>query len=194
MALRSGGIEPWIVVTKLDTLANDKAAGTLRAELEPWEKAGLAVHWTAAPLGTGIDVLRATLAGKVAVVLGHSGVGKSTLVNALDPAAQQRTGAVRAGDDKGRHTTTASRLIPFVAGGALVDTPGIRQLAPDTRDVVALARSIPELAPYLDGCRYVDCSHAGEPGCRVQAAAASHPRVAGALKRLQRLVDSMNEP
>lgn len=131
------------------------------------------------------------MVGRVAVALGHSGVGKSTLVNALDPDAEQATGAVREQDGRGRHTTTSSRLLPF-AGGALVDTPGLRELAPFVEDVDSLMATIPELAPLTGQCRYADCAHAGEPGCAVEAAAAADPSVARALARFRRLVASLS--
>ena len=192
-ALQRGGIEPCVVVTKVDLCADNASHDALRATLEPWTASGIDVHLVGSPTGEGIDELRDSLAGRVAVLLGHSGVGKSTLVNALDPDAGQATGAVREGDGKGRHTTTSSRLVPFLAGGALVDTPGVRQLVPDVTDVDALARAIPELTPYLGQCRFTDCAHVGEPGCAVAVAAEGDDGVAGALRRLQRLIASSGD-
>ncbi|MEZ6017185.1 MAG: ribosome small subunit-dependent GTPase A [Planctomycetota bacterium] len=189
-ALTAGGIEPRIVVTKVD-LQDAVRRAQLDDALAPWTRQGHVVARVSAVTGEGIADLRAALAGRVSVLLGHSGVGKSTLVNALDPAAGQFVGAVRQADGRGRHTTTSARLIPFVAGGGLVDTPGVRQLVPDGVEVAALAAGLPDLAPYLGRCRFQDCTHGLEPGCAVLEAAASDGRVAQALRRLQRLIDSI---
>ncbi len=191
VALRSGDIEPVIVVTKMD-LVGDEERARLIHQLSPWMDAGIGQHFISSPTGEGIPGLRAALEGRVAVVLGHSGVGKSTLVNALDPEATQLTGATREEDARGRHTTTSSRLIPW-AGGALVDTPGIRQLAPDVEDIEPLARSIPELAPWLGRCRFTDCAHVGEPGCALEEAAEASEEVRQGLDRLRRLVESQQD-
>ncbi|MEM1451332.1 MAG: ribosome small subunit-dependent GTPase A [Planctomycetota bacterium] len=191
-ALQAGDVEPCVVVTKLDLASNEKRR-RVRGALDPWRATGVDVHLVGSPTGEGIDELRESLRGRVAVLLGHSGVGKSTLVNALDPEAGLATGAVRASDGRGRHTTTASRLVPFVEGGALVDTPGVRQLVPRVTDADELARAVPELAPYLGRCRFHDCAHVGEPGCAVEAAAAEDADVAAALGRLRRLIAS-SEP
>ncbi|MEM8713182.1 MAG: ribosome small subunit-dependent GTPase A [Planctomycetota bacterium] len=194
-ALLDGEIEPVVVVTKADLLGGEEARLELLSELAPWTAVGYSVHLIASPTGEGIDELREEVAGKVTVLFGHSGVGKSTLVNALDPCARQVTGAVREEDGRGRHTTTSSRLIPFGDGGAIVDTPGIRQLVPEVRDPAELAAAIPELAPYLGRCRFADCDHGGEQdvavtGCAVTAAAESDPVVASALRRWRRLLET----
>jgi len=189
-ALSDGGIEPAIVVTKADLLGPG-ARAAIEESLEPWSVAGVPVHVVSSVTGEGVDAVRQLLVGRVAVVLGHSGVGKSTLVNALDPDADQPTGAVREKDGRGRHTTTSSRLLPF-AGGALVDTPGLRELAPVVDDVDGLMATIPELAPMAGQCRYADCAHTGEPGCAVEAAAAADATVERALARFRRLVASLS--
>jgi ribosome biogenesis GTPase len=194
-AFEAGGLAPLVVVTKVDLL-HAAALRELEASLEPWVQAGISVHFVGAPTGVGLARLREALAGRVAVLLGHSGVGKSTLVNALDPTAAQPVGDVRQHDGRGRHTTTTSRLIqlrPLADGpiGALVDTPGVRQLVPDGAEVARLAEGLPELAPHLGRCRFRDCAHSGEPGCVVAEAAADDPRVRAALARLERLVGSL---
>ncbi len=188
-AVRGGGIEPVVVVTKMDLQHASERREEIRAELQPWQAAGYGVHLVASPTGEGIAGLRELVTGQVTVLLGHSGVGKSTLVNALDPSAGQLTGEVREEDGRGRHTTTSSRLIPFADGGGLVDTPGIRQLVPEVHDPAELAASIPELLPLLGRCRFADCAHGAEPGCAVKAAAESDPSVAAAVQRWHRLLE-----
>jgi ribosome biogenesis GTPase / thiamine phosphate phosphatase len=134
---------------------------------------GVEVRAVSALTGTGVDALRdAHLApGRTAVVLGSSGVGKSTLVNALVGSERQRTGAVREDDSRGRHTTTHRELVRLPGGALLIDTPGIRSLG-----VAGLSDGIdPTFADIADlalQCRFSDCRHDGEPGCAVQAALA----------------------
>ena len=107
--------------------------------------------------------------GRTVAFLGSSGVGKSTLINTLLGGGVQATGAIRADDDKGRHTTTARSLHPLAGGALLLDTPGMRelQLADCESGVEETFHEIVELA---EGCRFADCSHQGEPGCAVRAA------------------------
>jgi ribosome biogenesis GTPase len=184
-----------VVVTKCDLL-DEAGRRSIEDSLVPWRDQGVPVHCVAAYAGEGLEALRAALSGRVAVVIGHSGVGKSTLLNALDPAAARVVGAVRSADGRGRHTTTASRLVPFRAQpegpwGALVDTPGLRQLVPTGVDSAHIAAELPELAPYLGRCRFRDCAHDAEPGCALTEAAELDPRLRRALSRLRRLGESL---
>lgn len=194
LALRAGGIAGAAVVTRADVLATSTRAW-LEEQLAPWESEGLPVVFVGSPTGEGLDDVRDLVAGRVAVLFGHSGVGKSTLVNALDPEAARAVGDVRSSDGRGRHTTTASRLVPLRVRpgaplGALVDTPGVRVLVPLEVDPARLSDEFPELAPHAARCRFRDCAHAGEPGCAVEAAAADDPSVLRALRRLRRLSES----
>lgn len=134
--------------------------------------------------GRGIEALAARLAGgRCAALLGRSGSGKSSLVNALAGGSEQRTGAVRAFDAKGRHTTTRRALVP-VAGGSVIDTPGVRALGLWEPEEGVL-RTFPDIATLARSCHFADCRHRGEPGCAVREALAS-----GALpdERYQRFV------
>jgi ribosome biogenesis GTPase len=119
--------------------------------------------------GTGLDSLRSRIAGKTAALLGSSGAGKSTLINALLGREAQATNAVRESDGRGRHTTTRRDLIPLEGGGALIDTPGLRelQLWADSDSVDDVFREITALAA---SCRFNDCRHDKEPGCAVRSA------------------------
>ncbi len=101
-------------------------------------------------------------------MLGLSGIGKSTLVNALSSGLVQRTGEVRATDQKGRHTTTTRDLIPLPGGGFLMDAPGVRELGL-WQAYEGMALTFPEIASAEPDCRFADCEHDAEPGCAVRA-------------------------
>ncbi|QYJ03815.1 ribosome small subunit-dependent GTPase A [Nocardioides panacisoli] len=166
MAYESGAT-PLVLATKTDLAAD--LAGTM-ATLEE-ACVGVEVLATSAVTGAGIDTLAAHLAtGRTAVLLGASGVGKSTLVNALLQADVMATREVR-GDHKGRHTTTHRELLVVPGGGAVIDTPGLRSLTlggDDTgRDL-----AFPDVAELAEQCHFHDCRHDTEPGCAVQQAVA----------------------
>jgi ribosome biogenesis GTPase len=119
--------------------------------------------------GTGLEEVRAAARDRTVVLLGESGAGKSTLVNALVGDEVAATGAVRAGDSKGRHTTTTRQIHPLPGGGVLLDSPGIRAVGlwidPEAVDAV-----FPDIEALAEGCRFRDCAHGEEPGCAVVAA------------------------
>jgi ribosome biogenesis GTPase len=163
----SGGATPVILLNKAD-VADDLAGLQVAAEaIAP----GVEVRAVSALTGDGVEALGADhlAPGRTAVLLGSSGVGKSTLVNALAGSAVQRTAAVRADDSRGRHTTTHRELVRLPGGALLIDTPGIRALG-----VAGASEGIDSAFADVDalaaGCRFSDCSHDTEPGCDVQAA------------------------
>jgi ribosome biogenesis GTPase / thiamine phosphate phosphatase len=163
----SGGATPVIVLNKADVAADAEGLRVAAAAVAP----GVEVHAISALQGDGVEPLRdAHLArGRTAVVLGSSGVGKSTLVNALAGEERQRTAAVRDDDSRGRHTTTHRELVRLPGGALLIDTPGIRSLgvagAADGIDT-----AFADIADLALSCRFSDCRHAGEPGCAIAAA------------------------
>jgi ribosome biogenesis GTPase / thiamine phosphate phosphatase len=130
------------------------------------------VFYLSAKMGQGIAELRQALNGKITAVAGPSGVGKSSLLNVLDPTRDRAVGAISAATGKGRHTTTATVLhrIPGEALTFVADTPGIRALSLQGVAADDLDQFFPEMRPFLGQCRYADCSHVSEPGCAVQAA------------------------
>jgi ribosome biogenesis GTPase len=159
------GATPVLVLAKAD-LALDLDAALAQVDAD---HPGLEVHVTSATTGLGLVALAQRLAAATAVLLGESGAGKSSLVNALLGADVARTGDVREGDAKGRHTTTNRQVHVLAGGRVVIDTPGIREvgLAGDEDAVDATFVDIDELAL---ACRFRDCAHQGEPGCAVAAA------------------------
>jgi ribosome biogenesis GTPase / thiamine phosphate phosphatase len=133
---------------------------------------GYPVVRTSAATGAGLDELRGRLAGRTSALIGPSGVGKSSLLNALEPGLALRVGAVNDATGKGRHTTSSARLVPLAGpgGGFLADTAGIRALALGGVAPGRLDACFREFRPYLGSCRYRDCRHREEPGCAIRGA------------------------
>lgn len=160
------GARPVVLVTKCD-LAAPGAVSELSERLTGAEVAAVSVKD-----GSGLDELRAMLRpARTAVLIGPSGAGKSSLSNALIGRQLLATGDVRAGDSRGRHTTTSRQLVALEGGGVLIDTPGLRSLGL-TGDVV-LGEVFPDIEALALGCRFDDCRHEQEPGCAVTGAVAS---------------------
>jgi ribosome biogenesis GTPase len=130
------------------------------------------VFYLSAKTGQGLPELRRALEGKITAVAGPSGVGKSSLLNVLDPSRVREVGTISAATGKGRHTTTATVLhrVPGARETYVADTPGIRALSLQGVDPRELDRLFPEMRPYLDTCRFADCAHLQEPGCAIIAA------------------------
>jgi ribosome biogenesis GTPase len=121
--------------------------------------------------GEGLEDLRDTLRGRISVLLGKSGVGKTTLLNALQPDLGLKTAAISHATGKGRHATTALEMFPLHWGGAIVDTPGVREFGLWDIDSDDLALFFPEMRPYIGRCRFgLDCEHDEEPGCAIRKA------------------------
>lgn len=135
-------------------------------------KAGYPVFRTSARTGEGLAELRAAMAGRESVVTGPSGAGKSSLLNALQPGLTLRTGELSAKLRRGRNTTVSALMLPF-EGGYLVDTPGFNEVGLWGIEPRELASCFPEFRPLIGECRFQDCRHVSEPGCRIQEAVAA---------------------
>ncbi len=163
-----------IVITKLDLVrqADGSLDDDLGRVLAEYRRIGYPVHLTSSVTGEGIDSLREYLKGRLSVLVGKSGVGKTALLNALQPGLGLRVQAVGEGSiGKGKHTTTQVEMIPLETGGELVDTPGTREfgLLGSTGDDPATF--FPEMRPFIGQCKFrLDCRHDQEPGCAIRRA------------------------
>jgi ribosome biogenesis GTPase len=124
--------------------------------------------------GAGVDELRQALSGKITLLSGHSGVGKTTIVNRLLPDANLRTAGISEYHRKGVHTTTFSEMIPLPGGGYLIDTPGIKGFGTIEMEGAEVAHYFPEIFKFSAGCRFNNCTHRNEPGCSVRKAVEEH--------------------
>lgn len=177
------GARPLVVLTKADLVDDPGAAVASVRDVAP----GVDVVVASGVSGEGIDALRALTAGEATIAfLGASGVGKSTLVNALVGRQLQRTTEVREADQRGRHTTTAAELVRLPGGGWLIDTPGVRAVSLWSSGH-GIERAFADVFDLMDHCRFRDCKHDDEPGCAVNAAVAAgtlDPRRLDSMKRL----------
>ncbi|MHA7220904.1 ribosome small subunit-dependent GTPase A [Arthrobacter sp. RHLT1-20] len=168
VAAWDSGATPLVIITKADLsdVADDVVGQVML------QAAGVAVVTTSAEQGDGLDELLGHLPpGGTLVLLGPSGAGKSTLINALVGFEAQDTGAVRAGDGKGKHTTTSRELVPLPGGAVLMDTPGVRGFGLFDADD-GMEEIFGDLEELFGECRFSDCAHGREPGCAVHAALA----------------------
>jgi len=160
------GIPAVIVANKVDLVGQEQAEATFGF----YPPIGYRVLYTCAKTGQGVSELRVLLAGKESALAGPSGVGKSSLLNAVQPGLGLAVREVSAALGKGRHTTTVRELFPLEGGGYVADMPGMRSLALWDTEPEELDGYFPELAPLVEHCQFNDCNHKSEPGCAVRAA------------------------
>jgi ribosome biogenesis GTPase len=161
-----------IVINKVELVGGAAAA---RERWLDYERAGYTIHYTSVKQRQGLEELHAALAGVVSVLTGPSGVGKSSLLNAMFAGLDLRVGEISESVNKGRHTTVGGYLHPLPGdeGGYVADTPGLREVGMWALSPTELDQCFPELRPFLDQCRFADCRHEVEPGCAVRAAVES---------------------
>jgi ribosome biogenesis GTPase len=168
------GLEPILCLTKQDLLESERLPESSREQLQDrirvYETIGYEVYWTSSLGGKGLSSLRSRLAGSISVFAGQSGVGKSSLLNALVPGLSLETNAISNKLGRGKHTTRHVELIPLPEGGAVADTPGFSQLDFAGIEAEDLAACFKEFRTYSAGCKFRGCQHRQEPGCMVRAA------------------------
>ncbi len=157
-----------VVINKVELVGEASA----HERFKPYEHAGYPVFHTSVKGAIGLEPLRATLAGRRSVFTGPSGVGKSSLLNALFPGANLRVGEISESVNKGRHTTVGAIMLPLPGadGGYVIDTPGLREVGLWELPTAQLDWCFPEMRPHRDACRFADCRHLSEPHCGVREA------------------------
>ncbi|MFH1998372.1 MAG: ribosome small subunit-dependent GTPase A [Planctomycetota bacterium] len=186
-------IDPVLCLNKIDLLEDGSEENRLLEETHAlYTNLGYEVYSTSALDGSGVDALKRMLRQGTSLMVGHSGVGKSTLLNGIDPALKLKTGSLSARQGKGKHTTTHVSLLSIAGGGFVVDTPGIREFGLFQIKPSDLGHFFPEIAGCLSECLYHDCTHRHEPDCAVLKARSQgriHPdRYKSYLKLLEDLL------
>jgi ribosome biogenesis GTPase len=189
-AAASAGIRATLVLNKSEL----SWPAELAAEMAAYQKVGYTHLPVSVKTNAGVDALRAACAGDIAVFVGQSGVGKSSLISRLVPAADIRTGELMLRSQEGTHTTTASHLYDLAGGGHLIDSPGVRDFAPALSRLEPTSLGFLEVAQRAPQCRFDDCRHLKEPACAVRAASESgaiSPRRYESYRRLRRLFETL---
>ena len=184
VSAEASGIPPLICITKLDLLADDVE---LKAEVENYRRIGYRAVLTSTVTGTGIDAFKAEVHGRMSAFIGKSGVGKTSLLNTIEPGLGLRVNEVSQSTDKGKHTTTHLEMFALQGGGQVVDTPGLREFGLWQVTKTDIALFFPEMRPWVGTCQFgADCGHASEPGCAIKRAVSqghiSHRRYESFLK------------
>ena len=192
VAAETVAIEPVILLNKTDLLAqDDKLRRTLDTLLAVYPDLDYRIIHTCAREG-GLSELHRALEGRTSVFVGQSGVGKSSLVNALMPEAALRVGELSEHSLKGTHTTTTARLFHLPCGGALIDSPGIREFGLWHMSREQVEQGFREFRPFLGSCKFRDCHHQSEPGCAILAAVESGAVRAARLESYRHIVASLD--
>ncbi|CBL45475.1 Protein of unknown function (DUF 258) [gamma proteobacterium HdN1] len=165
------GIEVRLLLNKID-LATPNERAALQEMLAVYPTIGYTILECSAHTGEGMAALQQALEASISIFVGQSGVGKSSLVNALLPDANARVGEISSASQLGRHTTTNSRLFHFRAGGSIIDSPGIREFGLWHLQADQIVEGFREFLPFLGQCRFSDCQHRKEPGCALREAIA----------------------
>ena len=161
------GVEPIVVFNKMDLLEGHDIEID---ELQDYRDIGVVTVECSAESGAGLPLLQRQLAGRQAIIVGQSGVGKSSLINEMAVDSRQRTAGISTKTGEGRHTTVNSVLMTLHSGGAVIDSPGVRDYAPALTELADVARGFREISAAAQHCRFANCRHLREPGCAVKAA------------------------
>jgi len=179
--------EALIVINKADLLSPEERSN-IEAKLGDYTALGYAVLFTSALQHTGIEAFADCLTGKTSILVGQSGVGKSSLINLLLPDRDITVGRLSTASGLGRHTTTATTLYHLPCGGRLIDSPGVRDFRLGDVSAAELGSGFREFTPYLGQCRFNDCRHVSEPGCAVLTALAAGEISARRMESYRRLL------
>lgn len=173
VAAASFHIPAKVVINKAD-LWEDELADLPTLIREIYTAAGYDVLMVSAKRGDQLDALKKVLRNKISLISGHSGVGKSSLMNAIDPELCLKTGELSIAHLKGKHTTTFAEMHPLAIGGYIIDTPGIKEFGVVDFEPWELGHWYPDFADFIPKCKYKNCTHQHEPDCAVMAAVENH--------------------
>jgi ribosome biogenesis GTPase / thiamine phosphate phosphatase len=192
IASERGGIKPVICVNKIDLIDEESRCEELSV-LEPYRQLGMDIVETSANNGAGISSLKKILAGRMCVFVGHSGTGKTSILNCILPDIEARVGSVHDTTGLGRHTTTNSCLYTTDCGISVIDTPGIREFGIWKIEPEDLKWFFDEFNEYAEQCKFANCSHTHEPGCRVKEALAEGRITRQRYESYIRILESIQE-
>nr|WP_237733595.1 small ribosomal subunit biogenesis GTPase RsgA [Vibrio fluvialis] len=194
IAAETLSITPLLVLNKVDLLDEEKRA-LYQQWLTEYEKIGYQVLYVSKNSGEGIEALEAKLRDRTNIFVGQSGVGKSSLVNALMPELEEMVeeGEISENSGLGQHTTTAARLYHIPSGGDLIDSPGVREFGLWHLEAEDVTKAFVEFRPYLGGCKFRDCKHGDDPGCLLREAVDKGEIGATRFENYHRIIESMAE-
>lgn len=178
-----------IVLNKMDI----EGSAQQLAEARAYEALGAPVYPVSARTGEGMEEFASSLSGKICALLGHSGVGKTSILNRLAPGVDRAVGEVYGKSGQGRHTTTMSLMVELPCGGAIIDSPGLRQFSPADIEPGDVAEFFPGIRDFAGSCKFRDCVHLAEPGCSVRAALADGRLDPQRYESYIRLLESIKE-
>ena len=192
VAAELSGIAPILVLNKAD-LIDEESRSLIDEMLAPYRQLGYTLLEASATAAHGLNALREHLSGKTSVFVGQSGVGKSSLINALMPDVDLAIGGLSETSGLGQHTTVTAQLMRFADGGDLIDSPGVREFGLWHISEDELLRGYIELAPLAGACKFRNCSHRHEPGCALLAAAEDGSISTDRLDNFFRIAETLDE-
>jgi ribosome biogenesis GTPase len=192
IACELAGLDAVIVFNKVDLL-DESELHTVKTTLALYADIGYPVHYVSAKTGEGLDSLFTLLHTCTSVLVGHSAVGKSSLIKALLPDTSPRIGQLSQASHKGQHTTTHTELYQLDSHGVIIDSPGIREFGLKSVDAQRLAQGYREFGPYIEHCRFRNCSHTNEPGCAIRQAIADGKITTARFESFHAILDSFQE-
>lgn len=190
VAAETQNIQPFLVLNKVDLLDQEDYP-EITELLNIYQKVGYDIISVSAKTGAGLNELQLYLSTHTSVFVGQSGVGKSSLINKLQPAANSEVGPLSNSKDKGTHTTTTSRLYHLDGGGVLIDSPGIREFSLSHLSPDKIIHGYIDFQPYLNQCKFRDCQHLDEPDCALLTAVKDGKVLEVRLENFRRILQSL---
>ncbi|MCH4295722.1 small ribosomal subunit biogenesis GTPase RsgA [Shewanella sp. 3B26] len=192
VASEDTGIKPVVILNKMDLLDED-SRNDIEQALKRYESLGYPVYQVSSKSKEGIETLQGLLKDKISVFVGQSGVGKSSMINALLPDAELLTGDVSENSGLGQHTTTTARLLHLPSGGDLIDSPGVREFALWHLPADRVSWCFVEFRDYLGTCKFRDCKHQDDPGCSIREALEDGKIHQDRFNNYHRIIASLDE-